>query len=83
MLATNIEKLLKALYDQELEFVIIGGAAAIRRQHGSRIEGIRAAYETGAYSYQQIAKQYRVHFTTVGRVVTESGRRKGITGSTK
>lgn len=33
MLATNIEKLLKALYDQELEFVIIGGAAAVL--HGS------------------------------------------------
>ena len=38
MLATNIEKLLKALYDQELEFVIIGGAAAVL--HGS-------AYVTG------------------------------------
>ena len=38
MLATNIEKLLKALYDQKLEFVIIGGAAAVL--HGS-------AYVTG------------------------------------
>lgn len=38
MLATNIEKLLKAFYDQELEFVIIGGAAAVL--HGS-------AYVTG------------------------------------
>ena len=38
MLATNIEKLLKALYDQGVEFVIIGGAAAVL--HGS-------AYVTG------------------------------------
>jgi len=38
VLATNIEKLLKALYDQGVEFVIIGGAAAVL--HGS-------AYVTG------------------------------------
>ena len=38
MLATNVEKLLKALYDQGVEFVIIGGAAAVL--HGS-------AYVTG------------------------------------
>jgi predicted nucleotidyltransferase len=36
--ATNVEKLLKALYDQEVEFIIIGGAAAVL--HGS-------AYVTG------------------------------------
>ena len=29
MLASNVEKLLKALYDQDVEFVIIGGAAAV------------------------------------------------------
>jgi hypothetical protein len=29
VLATNIEKLLKALYGQKLEFVIIGGAVAV------------------------------------------------------
>ncbi|HEY2921385.1 MAG TPA: nucleotidyltransferase [Candidatus Binatia bacterium] len=38
MPATNVEKLLKALYDQEVEFIIIGGAAAVL--HGS-------AYVTG------------------------------------
>ena len=38
MLASDVEKLLKALYDQEVEFVIIGGAAAVL--HGS-------AYVTG------------------------------------
>jgi hypothetical protein len=40
--------------------------SAIRCRHESRDETIRAAYETGAYSYQQIGKRYRVHITTVG-----------------
>jgi predicted nucleotidyltransferase len=31
--ATNVEKLLRALYDQEVEFIIIGGASAVL--HGS------------------------------------------------
>jgi predicted nucleotidyltransferase len=38
VLASNVEKLLKALYDRKVEFVIIGGAAAVL--HGS-------AYVTG------------------------------------
>ena len=38
MLASNVEKLLKALHDEGVEFVIIGGAAAVL--HGS-------AYVTG------------------------------------
>ena len=38
MLAINVEKLLKALYEQQVEFVIIGGAAAV-------IQG--SAYVTG------------------------------------
>jgi predicted nucleotidyltransferase len=33
VLTTNVEKLLKALYDQEVEFLVIGGAAAVI--HGS------------------------------------------------
>lgn len=33
MPATNVEKLLRALYDQEVEFIIIGGASAVL--HGS------------------------------------------------
>lgn len=37
----------------------------IRRQYQKRDEAIRAAYDTGVYSYQQIAK-FGVHFTTVG-----------------
>lgn len=48
--------------------------SAIRRQYKDRDEAIRAAYETGAYSYQQIAKECGVHFTTVGRVVRQSAR---------
>jgi REP element-mobilizing transposase RayT len=44
----------------------------IRRQYKDRADGIRAAYETGAYSYQQIAKEFGVHFTTVGRIVRGS-----------
>lgn len=44
----------------------------IRRKHPTRDEGIRAAYATGGYSYQQIAEHFGVHFTTVGRVVRKS-----------
>jgi REP element-mobilizing transposase RayT len=43
--------------------------SAIRRRYENRDQAIRAAYETGAYSYQQIAKEFGVHFTTVGRIV--------------
>jgi hypothetical protein len=45
--------------------------SAIRRQHKNRDEAIRAAYDTGAYSYQQIAKEFGVHFTSVGRSVRQ------------
>jgi putative transposase len=45
---------------------IIGG------RYSNRDQGIRAAYETGAYSYQQIADHFGVHFTTVGRIVRNS-----------
>jgi putative transposase len=48
--------------------------SAIRKVYPRRDEAIRAAYETGAYSYQQIAKEFGVHFTTVGRVVRQSAR---------
>jgi REP-associated tyrosine transposase len=49
--------------------------SVIRRQHRNRDEAIRAAYETEAYSYQQIAKEFGVHFTTVGRIIRESMKR--------
>lgn len=34
-----------------------------------RDAAMAAAHATGEYSYQQIAKAFGVHFTTVGRVV--------------
>jgi REP-associated tyrosine transposase len=40
--------------------------SAIRRQHKNRDDAIRAAY--GTYSYQQIAKEFGVHFTTGGEL---------------
>ena len=44
----------------------------IRRRYENRDDGITAAYATEVYSYQQIAKEFGVHFTTVGRIVRES-----------
>ncbi len=38
----------------------------------TRDGGIVAAYETGQYSYQQIADFYGLHFTTVGKIVRKS-----------
>ncbi|MEX0802463.1 MAG: hypothetical protein WD688_03975 [Candidatus Binatia bacterium] len=46
--------------------------SVIRRPHKNRDHAIRAAYETGAYSYQQVAKEFGVHFTTVGRIVRKA-----------
>jgi len=52
----------------------------IRKQYKKRDDAIQAAYETGAYSYQQIAKEFGVHFTTVGRVVRQPAQstRSGV-----
>lgn len=49
--------------------------SVIRRQHKNRDDAIRAAYDTRAYSYQQIAKEFGVHFTTVGRIVRQPMKR--------
>ena len=54
--------------------------SAIRRQHKNRDDAIRAAYETGIYSYQQRAKEFGVHFTTVGRIVRQSMKRVSVAG---
>jgi REP-associated tyrosine transposase len=51
--------------------------SVIRRQYRNREEAMRAAYQTGAYSYQQIAKEFGVHFTTVGRIVRQAVERNG------
>ena len=47
----------------------------IRGQSSYLDQGIRAPYETGAYSYQQIADHFGVHFTTVGRIVKNPAQR--------
>ena len=47
----------------------------IASQHPSRDAAIAAAHATGAYSHQQIAVAFGVHFTTVGRIVRAA--RKG------
>jgi putative transposase len=69
------EKLGERAEDVNVPRVQHRGAApkldAIRRQHKDRDGAIRAAYETGAYSYQRIAKEFGVHFTTVGRIVRQ------------
>jgi len=38
-----------------------------------RSPALLAAYQTGEYSYAQIAHYFGVHFTTVGRVVRRAG----------
>jgi hypothetical protein len=45
--------------------------STIRRHHKNRDHAIRTAYETGTDSYQQIATEFGVHFTTVGRIVRQ------------
>ena len=54
--------------------------SAIRREHKNRDDAIRAAYDTGSYSYQQIAKEFGLHFTTVGRIVRQSMKRVSVAG---
>lgn len=41
----------------------------IERSTSDRNAAIVMAYATGAYSYQQIAAHFGIHFTTVGRIV--------------
>jgi len=43
--------------------------AEIEQGEADRNAAIRAAHGTGAYSYQQIAEYFGMHFTTVGRIV--------------
>jgi len=48
--------------------------ARIQAKHEDRDEAMAAAHATGAYSYQQIAEHFGVHFTTVGRAVRQAKR---------
>jgi transposase len=41
------------------------------RQYNNRDDAIPATHATGAYSYQQIAKEFRLHFATMARIVRE------------
>ena len=43
--------------------------AALAKRARDRNAAIKAAHATGAYSYQQIAEHFGIHFTTVGRIV--------------
>lgn len=55
------------------------GLDVIQARHGDRNQAILTAYKTGEYSYQEIARFFGVHFTTVGRIVRRS-RGKTPTG---
>ncbi len=48
----------------------------IRARYRGRDQGIVAAYKTGEYSYKQIAENFGVHFTTVGRIIRRSQRNR-------
>lgn len=41
----------------------------IAKQHGDRNDAIIAAYETGGFSYREIAEHFGLHLATVGRIV--------------
>ncbi len=47
--------------------------AEIARGAASRDVAIVAAHASGAYSYQDIASHFGIHFTTVGRIVRRGG----------
>jgi putative transposase len=75
---TFVEKMQKRIAKHQLGDVQIPIAhrrapakslAEIKRSTPTRNEAIQQAHGTGAYSYQQIAEHFGVHFTTVGRVV--------------
>jgi len=42
---------------------------AIAQAHESRNHTIVAAHATGAYSYQQVAEFFSLHFTPIGKIV--------------
>jgi putative transposase len=48
--------------------------ASIETACKDRDQAVLAAHDTGAYSYQQIAEHFGIHFTTVGRIV-RAGRK--------
>ena len=59
--------------------------ARIASAHKNREQAVLAAHATGAYSYQQIADHFGMHFTTVGRIVraAKSHRRQSDAKGTR
>ena len=53
----------------------------IEREHTGRNQAVLAAHETGAYSYQQIAEHFGIHFTTAGRIVRAGRKNKRKTNN--
>ena len=51
--------------------------STIRRRHQNRDDAIRAAYETGTYSYEQSRRNFD-HFATVGRIVRQPMKRVSV-----
>jgi REP element-mobilizing transposase RayT len=47
--------------------------AQIEKRSSDRNTAIVKAHATGAYSYQQLAEHFGIHFTTVGKVVRRGG----------
>jgi hypothetical protein len=43
--------------------------ATIAARHHTRDDAIVAAYDTGVYSYREIAEHFGLHLATVGRIV--------------
>jgi putative transposase len=41
------------------------------KKASSRNEAIKMAYDSGGYSYQELADYFGIHFTTVGRIVRQ------------
>jgi hypothetical protein len=73
-----VEKMQKRVQKQQRDDVQIPRAQrrapapslkVIEQAEPDRNAAMVRAYATGAYSYQQIAEHFGVHFTTVGRVV--------------
>lgn len=82
---------MQARLDKEAEDINIpraqrrGPAPSLRSiaaRHKGRNNALVAAYETGEYSYQRIAKHFGVHFTTVGRIVRAARKGQKETDST-
>lgn len=49
-----------------------GTLQQIEKTAADRNAAIAQAHDTGAYSYQQIADHFGIHFTTVGRIVRDA-----------